>query len=279
VNVAAKTWVLPPILVAMAVFALAGCEQSALESPNNEKGLTNNSEPRSADAVPPGYHEIQPHLFAKPLVAMQEGELSGVAFEKVSDCGIKFTNFISRAITNKFVETGSGVALGDYNNDGLVDVYLTGSDVANRLYKNLGGFQFEDVTDSAGVDGRIGDEITWSSGASFADIDNDGDLDLYVCGMNAPNLLYINQNDGTFKEQTNLRGAGYVGASKQASFCDYDRDGDLDFYLLTYQDDDLTKGKPYFRKIDGRDEVIPGNENDVQVIDGFKTKAMERFAN
>ena len=84
-NVAAKTWVVPPILVAMAVFALAGCEQSATQPLNNKKGLANNSEPRSADAVPPGYREIQPHLFAKPLVSTQEGGELSLAFEKVSD--------------------------------------------------------------------------------------------------------------------------------------------------------------------------------------------------
>ncbi len=188
-------------------------------------------------------------------------------FEVLSDSGIDFRNFLFRHRTNLYIETGAGVALADYDGDGLIDVYLTGSDVANKLYRNLGDLKFEDVTDAAGVDGRINDTVVLSSGASFADIDNDGDLDLFVCNMAAPNLLYVNQGDGTFTEQTYQRAVSYSGASKQANFCDFDRDGDLDFYLVTYQDKQKIGGK-LIEEVDGKKRVIQGNEEYAAIIDG-----------
>ena len=256
-----------------------GCEHPTSKNVG-VPSLKNNLVPRSVDDVGAGFEKLSENLFAKPLAKPSTAPApskskGGMSYENVTQCGIDFTNFLSRNITNKFLETGSGIALGDYDNDGLVDIYFTGSDVANRLYKNLGNFQFEDVTETAGVDGRINGHLIRCSSASFADIDNDGDLDLYLCNMTAPNVLFINQNDGTFDEQTKLRGAGYSGASKQASFCDYDRDGDLDFYLLTYQDDDLVKGKSYFQTIDGQDRVVPGSEDDVEVLRGHRILAGE----
>ncbi len=125
--------------------------------------------------------------------------------------------------------TGGGAAAGDYDGDGLPDVYLTSPSGGSRLYRNLGGFKFEDVSKSAGVY----DPGFWGTGASWVDIDNDGDLDLYACGYEANNRLYINQGDGTFKEQAKVFGLDFWGASIMVAFADYDNDGDLDAYLLT----------------------------------------------
>jgi len=147
--------------------------------------------------------------------------------------GIDFTHrYLSSAMLGRDLEQAKiwgGVCLGDYNGDGLADVYLTRPYQGNRLYRNLGEFRFKDVTKQAGV----GAERTWANGATFVDIDNDGDLDIYVCGFFSPNLLYINQGNGTFIERAGDFGLDFNGASIMAAFADYDLDGDLDVYLLT----------------------------------------------
>ena len=124
---------------------------------------------------------------------------------------------------------GGGVAIGDYDGDGKPDVYLSRPHGGNRLYRNLGEFHFENVTDVAGLK----DDESWGGGVSFADVDNDGDLDLYACIHDGPNRLFINQGDGTFLQQAKLIGLDFHGASVMMAFCDYDLDGDLDGYLLT----------------------------------------------
>ena len=93
---------------------------------------------------------------------------------------------------------GTGVAIGDYDGDGRPDIFVVTKTDGCRLFRNLGGYKFEDVTDKAGVGGAPGE---WNHGATFVDVNNDGRLDIYVCRFNAPNLLYINQGDGTFKEE------------------------------------------------------------------------------
>ena len=267
----------PKLFIAGILVFGVGCEQE----PNRQSALPkfqNNAKPVSFSDVPDSFEKVDQFLYRKPLErSVEDGEAGGspMRFQSKTDSGIEFTNLLSRSRTNLLIETGSGVALGDFDNDGKVDVYLTGSDVANRLFKNLGNFQFEDVTETAGVDGRIQDQLVLASGATFADIDNDGDLDLYVCNMAAPNLLYVNQNDGTFVEQSKASGCAYSGASKQANFCDYDRDGDLDIYLLTYQDLPAPK-EPMFQERKGVVEVIPGKEEWAALVDGHKILAGEK---
>ena len=209
---------------------------------------------------------VAENLYARPLTETIPATQSQPRFKQLENCGVDYSNYMLRT-RSLLIETGSGIALADYDGDGLIDIYLTGSDVDNKLYRNLGNLKFEDVTEVAGVDGRIRDTVVWSSGASFADIDNDGDLDLYVCNMASPNLLFVNQGDGTFVEDTYIRGANYNGASKQANFCDYDRDGDLDFYLVTYQDTYKVEGD-LTEEVDGEIRVIPGREEYAAIIDG-----------
>ena len=127
---------------------------------------------------------------------------------------------------------GGGVAAGDVDGDGLVDLYFTSNLGRNRLYRNLGQFRFEDVTDRAGV----ADSAGWKSGVTMADVNGDGRLDIYVSGvddqMHGRNVLYINNGDGTFSDRTDEFGLGFAGYGTQAAFFDYDGDGDLDMYLL-----------------------------------------------
>lgn len=169
-------------------------------------------------------------ITAKPLPA--RSATAGPRFVKLDPerSGLAFTNVLRRENVVAYVYTGAGVAVGDYDNDGLPDVYLVSQDGANRLFRQTSPMHFEDVTAKAGgVDG--GD--AWGNAASFADIDNDGDLDLFVCNLESPNLLYVNQGDGTFVEKAGPYGLGLTAASMGCAFADYDNDGDLDLYVLT----------------------------------------------
>ncbi|HEY4246354.1 MAG TPA: VCBS repeat-containing protein, partial [Lacunisphaera sp.] len=132
-----------------------------------------------------------------------------------------------------FGAIGTGVAIGDFDGDGRPDIFVVSKTESCRLFRNLGGYKFEDVTERAGV-GDHGDAAKiWKQGATFVDVNNDGLLDLYVCRFNAPNLLYINQGNGTFKESAHAFGLDVSDASGMAAFCDYDRDGWLDLYIAT----------------------------------------------
>lgn len=162
-------------------------------------------------------------------------------FEKKSSdhTGIVFQNTLSytedfNPYTYRNFFNGGGVALGDINNDGFIDIYFTGNIVDNALYLNKGNWEFEDITDFAGVlcHGN------WSTGATFVDINHDGFLDLYVTksgkpgGENRHNELFINQGDLTFEESSSEYGLDIEGLSVHAAFFDYDGDLDLDSYVL-----------------------------------------------
>ncbi|GGA90652.1 VCBS repeat-containing protein [Puia dinghuensis] len=134
---------------------------------------------------------------------------------------------------------GGGVAIGDINNDGLPDIYFTANSKGrNKLYLNKGNFVFEDITERAGVAGTA----DWCTGATMADVNGDGLLDIYVCavanthGLKGHNELFINNGDGTFTESSALYGLDFAGYSTQAAFFDYDHDGDLDCFLLNHSE-------------------------------------------
>ncbi len=153
--------------------------------------------------------------------------------------GMKFENKLKfdkdfNIYTYRNFYNGGGVAMGDINDDGLIDVYLTANMGDNKLFLNKGNFEFEDITDKAGVAGKQG----WSTGVSMADVNGDGRLDIYVCnsgdveGDNKKNELFINNGDLTFSEKAETFGLADQGFSTHAVFFDYDKDGDLDMYLL-----------------------------------------------
>ncbi len=134
---------------------------------------------------------------------------------------------------------GAGVATADFNNDGLPDIYFAGNLKEDKLYLNKGDMHFEDITESAGIANDKG----WSAGVSVADVNHDGWLDIYVCKFLwkqdslRHNLLYINNGDMTFTESAKAFGIDDDGYSVQASFFDYDRDGDLDLYVVNQPPD------------------------------------------
>lgn len=154
--------------------------------------------------------------------------------------GINFTNALKfdqsfNIYTYRNFYNGGGVAIGDVNNDGLPDIYFSGNQVSNRLFLNKGNFKFEDITEQAGVGGTR----AWSTGVAMADVNGDGLLDIYVCNsgnMKDPqskrNELFINLGNLKFEDQAERYGVADEGYSTHAAFFDYDRDGDLDLYVL-----------------------------------------------
>jgi enediyne biosynthesis protein E4 len=157
-----------------------------------------------------------------------------------SKTGIDFKNTIIEndslnMFVNEYTYMGGGIGVGDFNNDGLQDIFFAGNQVSSKLYINKGNMQFEDITQKAGLS-----TDTWCTGVSVIDINNDGWPDIYVCvsgrapGSKRKNLLFINQHNLTFKEEAAEYGLADTSYSTQAVFFDYDKDGRLDMYLLNH---------------------------------------------
>ncbi|MDB5017938.1 MAG: repeat protein [Mucilaginibacter sp.] len=163
------------------------------------------------------------------LFQLQPSSSTGITFNnKVNDDG-EFNVFNYRNFYN-----GGGVAIGDVNNDGKPDIFFTSNQGDCKLYINKGNWKFEDVTEKAGVKGLK----RWHTGVTMVDINGDGWLDIYICnsgglkGADRANELYINQKDGTFKEEAEKYGLADKGLSTQAIFSDFDHDGDLDCMVI-----------------------------------------------
>jgi len=175
-----------------------------------------------------------------------------------SQTGIHFINHINDndapgILDYLYYYNGGGVAIGDINNDGLPDIFFTSNQKGgNKLYLNKGNYQFEDITAKAGVAGTA----DWSTGVTMADVNNDGYLDIYVCaisgklGLRGHNMLYINNHDGTFTEESAKYGLDFSGFSTQAAFFDANHDGLLDCFLLNQSDHSVAMyGDTSMRKV------------------------------
>ncbi len=167
-------------------------------------------------------------------------------FELKSNTGIQFNNKLSptpslNILSYLYYYNGAGVAAGDLNNDGFIDLYFTGNQVQDKLYLNKGNMQFEDITFQAGLD----NSKEWTNGVTLVDINNDNLLDIYICkvgdfkNIKGKNLLYINQGLSTdgkpvFKENAKLYNLDIISFATQSTFFDYDLDGDLDMFLMNH---------------------------------------------
>ena len=157
---------------------------------------------------------------------------TGINFNNIVKEDAHFNHLVWESVFN-----GSGVAIGDINNDGLPDIYFTGNQVDDALYLNKGDMKFEDITNKAGIE-----TDGWSSGVSMADINGDGNLDIYVSkiwwdlDINDPlkreNKLFINNGDLSFTNKAKELGVNDIGNTTNVAFLDYDLDGDLDIYVL-----------------------------------------------
>ena len=177
------------------------------------------------------------------LILIGCSKKENLLFEKldVKNTNINFTNELLPSKNISILDylyyyNGGGVALGDMNNDGLVDIYFSSNQGKNKLYLNKGNNKFEDITGKAGVEGQS----DWSSGTVMADVNGDGFLDIYVCavvginGFEGHNELFINNKNNTFTESAAEYGLDLDNYSSSAAFFDYDLDGDLDMYLLNH---------------------------------------------
>ncbi len=164
-------------------------------------------------------------------------------FNKIdsSYSGLDFSNKLEYSEELNIIEylyfyNGGGVAIGDINNDGLDDIYLSANQKKDQLYINLGNLKFKNITKTSGLDSLS----TWSTGVAMADVNGDGWLDIHVSKvgnyktLKAHNLIYINQKNGSFIESSVDLGIDFSGFSTQVAFLDYDNDGDLDMYLLNH---------------------------------------------
>ena len=174
------------------------------------------------------------------MSSCKQKEKDDFLFESMQNTGIVFNNKVQdndsiNILNYRNFYNGGGVAIGDINNDGLADVFFTANQGSNKLFLNKGNFKFEDISEKAGFK----DKLQFSTGVVFADVNNDGWLDIYVSNagnMNSPELrknqLYINNHDLTFTERAEEYGLANVGYTTQVSFFDYDMDGDLDCFMI-----------------------------------------------
>lgn len=204
-------------------------------------------------------------ISSSPLPSQEKVPVSNEPLFKELDpaaTGINFINPILGAHPKNYLYASAmgcgGIAVGDINGDGLPDLFFTGGPVGNKLYAQTEKLVFRDITREAGVTG----DHAWATGASIIDIDNDGDLDIYVCNYDVANSLYINEGNGSFIESARKFRLDFIGAGHTPAFCDFNLDGHLDLYLMTNffynPDGPPTKNEPVVgRGKNGKPVILP----------------------
>ncbi len=200
--------------------------------------------------------------------------------------GVTFINTMNETedvnyFTYPYLYMGGGTAIGDFNNDGLEDIFFTGNQVSNKLYINKGNLQFEDITKKSGTAG----DHRWYTGVSLVDINADGYLDIYlsVAGLFKPhtNQLYINNGNLTFTEVAQEYGIADTGNSYQGTFFDYDADGDLDLLVINYPPTKFSASPEYYKykmdNLDSKDSDHLYENVDGKFFDKTKASGLENF--
>ena len=245
------------------LFIAIGCRDQAAHSPavpgpTVGKAATKESGERVHS------NEIREGLTSEPLAPLNRRPEGAPLFELLPpertgvDFQLQLPDVEEHVREVIHLNVNGGICTGDFDGDGLTDFYVTSTRGGNRLYRNLGNFRFQDVTAEVGLE----DKQFWGTGATFVDINNDGNLDLYTCGYRMPNRLFINEKgpDGKvhFTEQAHRYGLDFNGASMTMAFADIDNDGKLDCYLATTA---LSPppGTEFKVRFEGNRPVIPSN--------------------
>lgn len=238
-------------------FLPAGCVLLLLFQPGN--------------AAPPAWQNGAGFRFT--AVAPGSPHKTGFTLLPLEQTGIRFTNVLSLAGASKNhnLLQGAGVAAGDFDNDGWCDLYFVSIEGRNTLYRNLGNFRFEDVTERAAV----ACPGMFSTGTAFADVDGDGWLDLFVAGNNGPNALFLNQRNGRFTNAT--AAAGLVSrplGGLSPAFADLDGNGALDLFVANYGETTIlrTGGEVSVRMVNGRPVVSGRAARRWKILDGKLTE-------
>lgn len=198
-----------------------------------------------------------------PLFTLLSSEKTGIGFS--NDLEEDVFDETKNILSFDHFFNGGGVAIGDINNDGLEDIFFTGNEVENRLYLNKGNMVFEDITGRAGI--NVGKK--WSTGVTMADVNGDGYLDIYVCQAgpsfkpwaDKANLLYINQGNETFVESAKAYGLDDTNISTMASFFDYDKDGDLDCFVMNESKYTLVAHAAIFEDLKKKENLLRASCN------------------
>ena len=206
--------------------------------------------------------------FRSAAVSVPQPGRTGFTLLTNAPLGLHFTNLLSfeRSAANQNLLNGAGLATGDYDGDGFWDVYFCNLEGRNALYRNLGHWKFADVTDPAGVAcaGRA------STGATFADVNGDGWLDLIVTANGGPNVVFINDGKGRFSEVPLPPGIVTRTGSTSIALADTDGDGDLDLYIANYGENSIlrTGGTVSTRRVGDKEEVVGRYRNRIKISDG-----------
>jgi hypothetical protein len=202
------------------------------------------------------WHDAAGHRWA-PLTVSTPGK-TGFSLVPTGDSGLNFTNALDElsGAANRVLYNGSGVATGDFDNDGLPDIFLCNLSGRNALFRNLGGWRFQDVTAAAGFDASL----PFTRGAVFADVNGDGHLDLLVSITGGGVHCFLNDGRGTFSDITATAGTASRSGSTSMALADVDGNGTLDLYIANYRPDDIRdRGRVRMMVVNGR-PVLPGTE-------------------
>ena len=175
----------------------------------------------------PEWKKLSELVSFRPLAERKEKQGTHFTLLGKQETGIDFQNHVERKNIRNYLLNGAGLTVGDIDNDGWPDLFLVCQDGPNRLYRQVAPWKFEDITTIAGIE----DHKAWGSGACFADMDNDGDLDLFVCNKGSANEFYLNSGNGKFTGGRFSLYAPKNASPTMAAPADYDRDGDLDLYV------------------------------------------------